>query len=169
MNARGRRSRKVRMAIKTASRTADKLNEKECNVTANAHQVRRMLGSYGKQLVTARRLARYYRSLAAAGAEDEVRIAQEAKRRALVDQVAREVVENLLVTGSDSSLVLDIRQRLERELGEILEFTYPPGELDMQIFRHTETGPEELQGDEKHRVLNQLWDVTLAMVNDTML
>lgn len=138
-------------------------------MTASAHQVRRMLDTYGKQLTTARRLARYYRSLKAAGAEDEVRIAQEAKRRALVDQVAREVVENLLVTGSDSPLVQDIKQRLEREMGETLEFAYPPGELDMQLFRHTELGPVEIEGEEKHRVLNRLWAVTLAMVDDTML
>lgn len=137
--------------------------------TASAHQIRKMIGTYGRQLTTARRLARHFRSLAMAGAEEDARAAREAKRKALVDHVAREVVENLLVTGCDTPLVRDIKQRLERETGQELEFTYPPGELEMALFRRADSGPEEIIGEEKHRILNLLWTLTLAMVDDTML
>jgi hypothetical protein len=150
---------------------SDNTNEKELNaLTAIPYQVRAMLRTYGRQVTTARRLARYRRSLRVAGAEDEVRISREAKRRELVGRVAAEIVENCIVTGSDTPIVEEIKAELEEELGFPLLFAYPPEEQEMQIFRFdADNGPEELVGEEKAEVFKRLWELALEKVDETML
>jgi alkanesulfonate monooxygenase SsuD/methylene tetrahydromethanopterin reductase-like flavin-dependent oxidoreductase (luciferase family) len=125
-----------------------------------------MLFSYGRQLVTARRLARYRRALR--GAEEPV-IPPEVKRRALVERVAREIMENLLVSGSDNPVVDEIEQRLQEEFGAHLIFTYPPMQLEIQVFREGPNGPEEIAPAEKMNALDRLWEITLEIVDETML
>ena len=131
--------------------------------------VRNMLQQYDRQLVNARRLARFKRSLRASGAEDEVTISREAKRRELVERVAREIVENLVITGSDNPIVSDIKRRLEKEFAQKLQFTYPPADEDLQIFKDTGEGHEEVTSEEKVMILNRLWAITLDRVDHTML
>lgn len=128
-----------------------------------------MLKTYGRQLTSARRLARFRRSLAAAGAEEEITISRLAKRRMLVEQVAREILENLVVTGSENETVQAILAAMREEFGEEFQFRYPPAEIDLQVFRTTEQGPEEVTGPEKQAVFKRLWEITLEQVNDTML
>jgi len=151
--------------------TSDKFREKELHaLTAIPYQVRAMLRTYGRQVTTARRLARYRRSLMAAGAEDEISISREAKRRELVGRVAAEIVENCIVTGSDTPVVEDIKAELEEELGYPLVFAYPPEDQEMQIFRaDPENGHEELTGEVKTAVFQRLWELALEKVDATML
>ena len=135
-----------------------------------AFDVRNMLRTYGKQATTARRLARYRRMLRAAGAEDEVTISREAKRRELVQRVAAEIVENLIVAGSENPVVADIKEQLEEEYGGSLIYAYPPEEQDLQIFAVDEQGrPVEIVGEHKADFLRRLWEVALEKVDETML
>lgn len=129
--------------------------------------VRNMLLGYDKQLVTARRLARYHRSLGQGMGEDAV--PNEVKRRHLVERVAREIVENLLMSGSESPIVQQIREHLEQEFGHELLFEYPITEQDLQIFKRTADGPQEVAPQEKMRIMNMLWKITLDKVDATML
>jgi alkanesulfonate monooxygenase SsuD/methylene tetrahydromethanopterin reductase-like flavin-dependent oxidoreductase (luciferase family) len=129
--------------------------------------MRNMLLSYDRQLVTARRLARYRRALSAAG--DAVTISREAKRHQLIERVAREIIENLLIAGSDNPIVDEIKARLEADTGEKLHFKFPPTEQDLQIFRETKQGHVEVTNQEKVQILNRLWKVTLDKVDETML
>lgn len=128
-----------------------------------------MLKTYGRQLTSARRLARFKQSLAAAGAEEEVTISRLAKRRMLVEQVAREIVENLIVTGSDNEVVQEILKQLEGEYGTSFLFQYPPAEIDLQIFRLEGKEQTEVTGPDKQNIYNRLWEITLDRVNETML
>jgi alkanesulfonate monooxygenase SsuD/methylene tetrahydromethanopterin reductase-like flavin-dependent oxidoreductase (luciferase family) len=139
-------------------------------LTAIPYQVSAMLRTYGRQVTTARRLARYRRSLRAAGAEDEVRISREAKRRELVGRVAAEIVENCIVAGSDTPIVEEIKAELEEELGFPLIFAYPPEDQEMRIFRH-EPGldPAPIDGEEKVAIMRRLWELALEKVDETML
>ena len=139
-------------------------------MTAIPYQVSAMLRTYGRQVTTARRLARYRRSLRAAGAEDEVRISREAKRRELVGRVAAEIVENCIVAGSDTPIVEEIKAELEEELGFPLIFAYPPEDQEMRIFRH-EPGldPAPIDGEEKVAIMRRLWELALEKVDETML
>ncbi|WP_461210507.1 DVU0524 family FlgM-associated protein [Desulfocurvus sp. DL9XJH121] len=136
---------------------------------ATSYQTNRMLRTYSRQLTCARRLARFKRSLAAAGAEEDVTISRLAKRKMLVEQIAREIVENLIVSGSENEVVQGILAQMEVEFGGRLEFAYPPSEIDLQVFRIEDQGPVEVTGPEKQTLFNRLWEVTLEKVNETML
>lgn len=135
----------------------------------NPYQFRNMLRTYSKQLVSARRLARFQRHLRLSGAEDQVSISREAKRKALIEKVAKEVIDNLLVTGVENPTVEEIKSELEEHYGYRFLFEYPFMEQDLQIFRDTEQGPERLSPDETTDVLSKLWQITLDRVDETML
>ncbi len=139
-------------------------------MSATAYDVRNMLRTYGKQATTARRLARYRRMLRAAGGEDEATISREAKRRELVERVTAEIMENLIVTGSENPVVADIKEQIEEEFGERFLYAYPPEEQDLQIFvLRDAVPPVELRGEERTMFLQKLWEVALEKVDETML
>ncbi|GFK92693.1 hypothetical protein NNJEOMEG_00519 [Fundidesulfovibrio magnetotacticus] len=139
-------------------------------MAANPALIRNMLRTYGRQVTTARRLARYRRTLRAAGAEDEVEISREAKRRELVHKVAAEIVESLIVTGSENPVVVDIKKDLEAAFRTKFHFAYPPEEQDLQIFRLLgDNDAVEVTGPERVRVLETLWRIALERVDETML
>ena len=131
--------------------------------------VQNMLMGYDRQLVNARRLARYRHSLRAARGEEEPSIPPEVKRRELVERVAREIVENLIISGSRNPVVEDIKAQLQADMGQPIYFTYPPTEHDLQIFRETDQGPVEVDTQEKGVILHKLWKITLDKVEATML
>lgn len=128
-----------------------------------------MLRTYGRQLTSARRLARFKRTMQTAAVDEETAAMRLAKRRLLVEQVSREIVENLIVSGSENEVVVEILAQVETEFGENLEFAYPPAEIDLQIFKTGAMGPEEITGSMKQTVFNRLWEITLEKVNETML
>lgn len=139
-------------------------------MTATSFDVRNMLRTYNKQATTARRLARYRRMLRAAGAEDEVTISREAKRRELVERVTTEIMENLIVTGSENPVVSDIKEQMEEEFGERFLYAYPPEEQDLQIYVvRDDAPPQEIQGEQRTMFLQKLWEVALEKVDETML
>lgn len=138
-------------------------------MTIKSFYVRNMLLNYDKQLVTARRLARYRRSVSRAGPEDEPPIPREVKRGQLVERVSQEVVENLLMNSGDNVIVTQIRQQLEEEFSERFFFEFPLTDEELRILKDTPDGPVELEGNDKMRVLNRLWKITLDKVNGTML
>ena len=127
---------------------------------------RNMLLQYDRELVTARRLARLKAEL-----RDQmpVSISAETKRRAMVEHVARELLDNLLFTGSDNPVVREVRQELNRTLHGEYSFRYPPGEVDVRIFREEPEGSRELTSEERKNILAALWEITLSKVDATML
>ena len=135
---------------------------------SRSYYMQHMLLQYGRQLTTARRLARHNQAMRLL-IGDAPPPSPEVKRLAMVERVTAEVVENLLMTGSDNPVVHEVRQKLNDALGESFSFRYPPGELDMLIFRETEDGPLEVSQEEKKHVLDTLWAVAKETVNQTML
>ena len=135
---------------------------------SRSYYMQHMLLQYGRQLTTARRLARHNQAMRLLLGEAPS-TSPEVKRLAMVERVTSEVVENLLMTGSDNPVVYDVRQKLNDALGEEFSFRYPPGELDMMIFRETTEGPVEISSEEKKHVLNTLWAVAKETVSQTML
>ncbi|AGW13332.1 DVU0524 family FlgM-associated protein [Megalodesulfovibrio gigas] len=138
-------------------------------MTLRSLYVRNMLRGYDRQLVTGRRLARYTRSLHPAGQDEDARMARDLKRRALVERVAREIVENLILSGSENQVVAAIKQQLNEEFGNSLSFTFPPSEQDLLVFAETPNGPREVAPHEKVQILNRMWQITLDIVDETML
>lgn len=153
-----------------------------------SYYFRNMLLQYDRQLVTARRLARLKpgqvdhadtglpltSSPPALGESDETAekpalSLAETRRRAMVEHVARELLDNLLFTGSNNPVVEEVRQELNQALGGNYSFWYPPGEIDVHIMRDTAEGRTEVDSEERKRVLATLWEITLAKVDATML
>lgn len=136
-------------------------------MTAAPLQVRKMLRTYGKQIDIARRLAR--RRLADLGPGDMDEAAKAARRRVLVEQVAREIVENLLATGSENEVIGEIRLRLREEVGVDVEVFYPPDELGMKVFLLEAGVMREAREEESAAVMSRLWEIALETVDQTML
>ena len=127
---------------------------------------RNMLLQYDRQLVTARRLARLKAELRE---RMPAAVPTETKRRVMVEHVARELLDNLLFTGSDNPVVREVRQELNRTLHGEYSFRYPPGEVDVRIFREEPDGSRELTSEERKHILAALWEITLAKVDATIL
>ncbi len=134
----------------------------------NSYYMQHMLLQYGRQLTTARRLARHRHAMRLASGDDGGP-SPEQKRSLMVDRITSEIVENLLLTGSDNPIVQEVKDRLNLELGEEITFRYPPGELDMRIFRQGEGGPEEVSPEEKSRIMGKLWVIAQETVDSGML
>ena len=126
-----------------------------------------MLRTYGKQLTSAKRLARFRQALGATPPMDDV--ARQAKRRELVERIAHEVIENLIVNTTRSPVVEAILDQLEREFGQRYLFEFPVDGTDVQILRETQQGPLDVLGNERNKVMRRLWEITLSKVDDTML
>lgn len=136
-------------------------------MNTSSANVRTMLRTYGKQLTSAKRLARFRQAMGVAQPMDDV--AKQAKRRELVQRIAHEVIENLIVNSSPSPVVKAVLEQLEREFGEMFVFEYPIEGGDVQIFRETQSGPEEVIGPERGKVMQRLWEIALSKVDGTML
>lgn len=128
-----------------------------------------MLHTYGKQLTSAKRLARFRRALQLANGEDRADISREARRHELVQRIAKEIIENVIVSGSQSPVVEEILDQLEMEAGGRLMLDYPLDGGDVRLLMETGNGPRELTGDQRNRWLQRMWEITLAKVDDTML
>lgn len=129
---------------------------------------RQMLLQYGKQLIAARRLSRYEQMIGRKQQTD--REAVLARRRLTVERVAREIIDNLIFSGSDNPIVTEVKERLAEERGERYVFRYPPAEEDFLVFREMpDGGEEELSLTEKRELMDELWDVALRTVDATML
>ncbi|MDL2307742.1 hypothetical protein LJC48_06955 [Desulfovibrio sp. OttesenSCG-928-C06] len=130
---------------------------------------RHMLLQYGRQLISSRRLSRYNQLMGLASGHEQLP-APDVQRRMMVDRISREVVENLIFTGSDNPVVQEVRQRLDDELDGKYLFQYPPGEIDFRIMRQEEDGSTvQVSSDEKHRIMGLLLDLTRETVSETML
>lgn len=136
------------------------------SVSIPSFYFRNMLLQYDRQLVTARRLARLKAELRE---RMPAAVPTETKRRVMVEHVARELLDNLLFTGSDNPVVREVRQELNRTLHGEYSFRYPPGEVDVRIFREEPDGSRELTSEERKHILAALWEITLAKVDATML
>lgn len=135
----------------------------------NPAEVRNMLRTYGKQLTSAKRLARFRRALQRSESQDTVTISREARRRELIEKISREIIENLIVSGNENPVVSDILEQLELDFGTRYLFEYPLDGSDVQILQETEEGVFDLPREEKSQVMNRLWEITLDKVDQTML
>ena len=137
-------------------------------MTTQTFYTRQMLLQYGKQLIAARRLARYEEVLGRkqqAGTEEAL-----TKRQHMIERIAQEIMDNLVFSGSENSIVREVKERLTEETGDSLVFRYPPADRDFKIFRLDGEGNEhELPDREKDAVLRRLWEITLRTVDATML
>lgn len=138
-------------------------------MTIQPFHVQNMLRVYGQHLDQGRRMARYRMLLQRTSPGDVVQLSQEARRRQLVEKIATEIMDSLMVSGSNNPVVQDIKKDLQREFGFEMEFRYLPLEPEMQILRRSGEELSEVSGEEKTAILERFWRITLDKVNETML
>ncbi|QJB57370.1 hypothetical protein HFN16_13570 [Pseudodesulfovibrio sp. zrk46] len=126
-----------------------------------------MLRTYGKQLTSAKRLARFRQAMGASPPLDDV--AKQAKRRQMVERIAHEVIENLIVNAEHTPVVAAILRQMEEEFQSRFVFEYPVDGRDVQILKETQQGAQEITGAERAKVMRRLWEITLSKVDATML
>jgi transposase len=126
-----------------------------------------MLRTYGRQLTSAKRLERFRRAMLGERARDD--ISRAARRRELVHKVATEIIENLIVNGSENPVILEIMRDLERTVGGRVFFEYPLDLGEVIILKESPSGATEVTGEERSRIMRTLWELTLARVDATML
>ncbi|MDL2314431.1 hypothetical protein LJC36_05575 [Desulfovibrio sp. OttesenSCG-928-C14] len=132
-----------------------------------SYYTRRMLLQYGRQLISSRRLARYQQLLGLGRSEEGISPLEQ--RSLMVDRITREVIENLIFTGSTNPVVLEVKDRLKDEFGDDLTFYYPPGSLDFRIVRGEGEEQKEVSADEKRKIMEKLLDITHETVSCSML
>ncbi|HDQ40719.1 MAG TPA: hypothetical protein ENN39_06780 [Desulfonatronum sp.] len=128
-----------------------------------------MLRVYGHHSVQGRRMARYRMLLQQSMAGDMVTLSKESKRKQLVEKIAREIMESLMVSESSNPVVQDVKKELQDEFGFFMEFGYPPLATEIQILRKEGENLQEITGEEKRFMLEKLWRIILNKVNETML
>lgn len=135
--------------------------------TTNA-QLHAMLRSYERQLLAARRLARFRVQRRLAEGSDPQDPDPSLKRRASVEKVAQELFDTLIFTGSDNPVVEEIRRELGRTVGQDVQFVYPPGGK-LCIVGKGPQGPRILSEEEQRRTRYILWRITRQKVDQSML
>lgn len=138
-------------------------------MTINPLLVKNVVRTYDQHQDTGRRIARFKKYMDRAGQGDSVSISKEAKRRQLVEKVAREIVDNLIGSDSSNPVVNEIKQTLSDEFGDDLRFRYPSDGSGLQVLKQTEAGVSELTNGEKDAFMKRLWEIALNRVNETML
>jgi hypothetical protein len=135
----------------------------------NPFLVKNVVRTYDQHQDTGRRIARFKKYMDRAGQGDSVTISQEAKRRQLVEKVAREIVDNLIGSDSTNPVVRDIKRQLMTEFGGDMVFRYPSDGTGLQILKKTDDGVSELTNGQKDAFMRRLWEIALSRVNETML
>ena len=131
-------------------------------------QMRIMLQSYEQQLLAARRLARFRVRRRLAEGKPPEDPDPSINRSSYVQQVARELYDSLVFTGSDNPVVEEIRVELGKTLGRDIRFTYPPGER-LRIVSDGPDGQKPLTKGELHKLHYALWRITRQKVDESML
>lgn len=108
------------------------------------------LRDYDQQLLAARRLARFRVQKRLAAGLPPQDMDPSIKRNETVRNVARELYQSLIFTGSPNPVVENILADLSLAMGRELEFTYPPGE-DLCIVAKTATGLEPLSAEDQKK------------------
>jgi hypothetical protein len=138
-------------------------------VTIKPQIFQNMLRVYGHHSDQGRRMARYRMLLQQSMAGDMVSLSKESKRQLLVEKIAREIMESLMVSESANPVVQEIKKELQEEFGFPMEFGYPPLATEIQILRKQEDNLQEITGEDKRAILEKIWRITLSKVNETML
>ncbi len=135
-------------------------------MSASSIRVQKMLQTYGRHLTSAKRLARFRQALLG---EKKNHKAQDARRKEWVQKIATEIIENIIVKGSQNPLILEIMDALEKQFDAKIMLEYSLNTEEIIILKTTNENSVELQGQERQEVMQSLWELTLAKVDATML
>jgi len=88
----------------------------------SSYQIHNVLKVYSKQLSQARIIERQ-KALGKSTDTDKISISAEAKRQAIINRVAADIVERITNSGPQDEVEQEIVNKLENEIGKTVEFS----------------------------------------------
>ena len=130
-------------------------------------KIQNILQQYNRQQYKTKQLAMLRESMPQRPRSgDRVSLSQQGRRQQLVEDIAQEIIHNLLVSGSTNPMVQEVKAELESEVGTSLLFQFLPKENRLDVRK--ENG-ERVSAEEEEHILQRLWDLTRRKVDETMI
>lgn len=130
-------------------------------------KIQNILQQYNRQQYKTKQLAKLRESMPQRPRSgDRVSLSQQGRRQQLVEDIAQEIIHNLLVSGSTNPMVQEVKAELESEVGTSLLFQFLPKANRLDVRK--ENG-ERVSAEEEEHILQRLWDLTRQKVDETMI
>ncbi len=129
-------------------------------------KIQNILRNYQRQSSTTKQLAQLRKAIQNQSPEtDKTRISSQAKREQLVENISREIMDNLISSKTQNPVVAEIKQELEQEFNSSFLFQFMPKE-NRTIVRNS--NGQEVSEEERQQIMEKLWQLTRKKVNETM-
>jgi len=129
-------------------------------------KIQNILRNYERQSSTTKQLAQLRKAMNQKMPEsDKVKLSSQGKREQLVENISKEIMDNLITSKTDNPVVAEIKQELEQEFNTSFLFEFMPKE-NRTIVRNSNR--EQLSEMERIQVMDKLWELTKRKVNETM-
>ncbi|GAU09629.1 DVU0524 family FlgM-associated protein [Desulfoplanes formicivorans] len=137
----------------------------------HSYMLKNMMRSYDRQLGNGQRLERIKKHLSPLLTQegDQEDDHGQTKRDQLVQQISREIMDNLLGSGSTNPIVQEIKEELDREFPEKLFFSYGASDKELKILRSTEQGVTVLSPEDRAQVMTRIEEITRDKVSRTLI
>ena len=137
----------------------------------HSYMLKNMMRSYDRQIDNGQRLERIQKHLAPLlTPKDKQKDGQgRTKRDQLVQQISREIIDNLLGSGSTNPIVQEIKDEIDREFPEKLFFSYGISDNELNILRSTPQGVTVLSPEDRAKVMTRIKEITLDKVSKTLI
>jgi hypothetical protein len=130
-------------------------------------KIQNILQQYNRQQYKTKQLAKLRESMPQRPQQgDRVSLSQQGRRQQLVEDIAQEIIHNLLVSGSTNPMVQEVKAELESEVGRPLLFQFLPKENRLDVRKDN---GERVSAEEEEHILQRLWDLTRQKVDETMI
>lgn len=130
-------------------------------------KIQNILQQYNRQQYKTKQLAKLRESMPQSPRSgDRVSLSQQGRRQQLVEDIAQEIIHNLLVSGSTNPMVQEVKAELESEVGKPLLFQFLPKENRLDVRKDN---GERVSAEEEEHILQRLWDLTRQKVDETMI
>jgi len=132
--------------------------------------LKNMMRSYDRQIGNGQRLEHIRKYLSPLTAKKtEENDAGEKRRDRLVQQISREIMDNLLGSGSSNPIVQEIKEELDREFPEKLFFSYGVADSELKIMRVTGNTSVTLSPEDRDKVMDRVREITREKVGRTLI
>jgi len=132
----------------------------------NNTKIQNILRYYQRQSSNTKQLAKLRQAIDKQTPEpDKVQLSSQGKRDKLVENISKEIMDNLITSKTNNPVVTEIKQELEQEFNTSFLFQFIPKE-NRTIVRNS--NGEQVSEEERARIMDRLWDLTRKKVNETM-
>jgi hypothetical protein len=155
--------------LKGFGQGSDKGIRGEALMHITTYHIHNVLKAYGKQLSLSRRAGANNHGVAP-NRTDSITISSEARRKAVIEKVAEDVVERILRFGPRDAMEQDVFKELEGEYGSNLALEVDSAELVFKVI-DKENGEEmkTLSIEDSKFLKRRLEQITRDKVNDNMI